>query len=130
MEIIIKNLSKNYVCRTPRSSKSFGRRTSRGMDSFGKGTSRGTDSFGKETFRGTDSDSFGKGTFRGTDSDSFGKETLRGCFTGFGEKKILENISVTIPSGIYGLLGPNGAGKTSLMRILATLSEPSDGEIS
>ncbi len=37
---------------------------------------------------------------------------------------------VTIHSGMYGLLGRNGAGKTSLMRILATLSEASSGEIS
>ena len=29
-----------------------------------------------------------------------------------------------------GLLGRNGAGKTSLMRILATLSVPSGGEVS
>ena len=47
----------------------------------------------------------------------------------FGKKKVLEHISVTIPSGVYGLLGPNGAGKTSLMRILATLLEPTEGEI-
>lgn len=47
----------------------------------------------------------------------------------YGKKKALENVSVTIPSGIYGLLGPNGAGKTSLMRILATLSDASGGEI-
>lgn len=33
-------------------------------------------------------------------------------------------------SRLYGLLGRNGAGKTSLMRILATLSMPSSGEIS
>lgn len=39
-------------------------------------------------------------------------------------------MSVTIHSGMYGLLGRNGAGKTSLMRILATLSVPSSGEIS
>lgn len=39
-------------------------------------------------------------------------------------------MSVTIHSGMYGLLGRNGAGKTSLMRILATLSVPSGGEVS
>ena len=54
---------------------------------------------------------------------------IRGLSRNFGKKKALERVSVTIPSGIYGLLGPNGAGKTSLMRILATLLEPSDGEV-
>lgn len=48
----------------------------------------------------------------------------------YGKKAALKNVSVTIHSGIYGLLGRNGAGKTSLMRILATLSVPSSGEIS
>lgn len=48
----------------------------------------------------------------------------------YRKKIALENVSVTIRSGMYGLLGRNGAGKTSLMRILATLSVPSDGEVS
>jgi ABC-2 type transport system ATP-binding protein len=41
----------------------------------------------------------------------------------------LQNINLTIPSGMYGLLGPNGAGKSTLMRILATLQEPDQGSI-
>ncbi|MGV3539989.1 MAG: ABC transporter ATP-binding protein [Rufibacter sp.] len=41
----------------------------------------------------------------------------------------LQNISLTIPPGMYGLLGPNGAGKSTLMRTLATLQEPDQGEI-
>lgn len=48
----------------------------------------------------------------------------------YGRKAALKNVSVTIHSGMYGLLGRNGAGKTSLMRILATLSVPSSGEVS
>lgn len=47
----------------------------------------------------------------------------------YGRKAALKNVSVTIHSGMYGLLGRNGAGKTSLMRILATLSVPSGGEV-
>src|SRR5271155_3005007 len=41
--------------------------------------------------------------------------------------KALDNVSLTIPPGMYGLLGPNGAGKSTLMRILATLLEPDSG---
>jgi ABC-2 type transport system ATP-binding protein len=42
--------------------------------------------------------------------------------------KALDNVTLTIPPGMYGLLGPNGAGKSTLMRILATLLEPDSGE--
>src|SRR5215472_1688314 len=41
--------------------------------------------------------------------------------------KALDNVSLTIPHGMYGLLGPNGAGKSTLMRTLATLQEPDTG---
>jgi len=41
--------------------------------------------------------------------------------------KALDNVSLTIPHGMYGLLGPNGAGKSTLMRTLATLQEPDRG---
>ena len=43
--------------------------------------------------------------------------------------KALQNVSLTIPTGLFGLLGPNGAGKSTLMRILATLQEPDEGEV-
>ena len=41
--------------------------------------------------------------------------------------KALDDVTLTIPAGMYGLLGPNGAGKSTLMRILATLLEPDSG---
>src|SRR5438270_4175289 len=43
--------------------------------------------------------------------------------------KALDNVSLTIPPGMYGLLGSNGAGKSSLMRTLATLQEPDGGSV-
>lgn len=43
--------------------------------------------------------------------------------------KALQNVSLTIPKGMYGLLGPNGAGKSSLMRTIATLQEADAGTI-
>ena len=43
--------------------------------------------------------------------------------------KALDQVSLTIPKGMYGLLGPNGAGKSTLMRTIATLQEPDTGSI-
>ncbi|MBL8914347.1 MAG: ABC transporter ATP-binding protein [Archangium sp.] len=40
--------------------------------------------------------------------------------------KALNDVTLTIPRGMFGLLGPNGAGKSSLMRSVATL-QPIDG---
>src|SRR5690606_5822437 len=44
--------------------------------------------------------------------------------------KALNNISLSISTGLFGLLGPNGAGKSSLMRTLATLQQADSGSIS
>jgi ABC-2 type transport system ATP-binding protein len=41
----------------------------------------------------------------------------------------LQDISLTIPTGLFGLLGPNGAGKSSLMRTIATLQDADTGSI-
>ena len=43
--------------------------------------------------------------------------------------RALDDVSLTIPTGMYGLLGPNGAGKSTLMRTIATLQTPTSGEI-
>lgn len=43
--------------------------------------------------------------------------------------KALDDISLTITKGMFGLLGPNGAGKSSLMRTIATLQDPDDGQV-
>src|ERR1700741_7965 len=39
----------------------------------------------------------------------------------------LDQVSLQIPTGMFGLLGPNGAGKSTLMRILATLPTADSG---
>ena len=44
-----------------------------------------------------------------------------------GGVRALDNVSLTIHSGMFGLLGPNGAGKSTLMRTLATLQEADSG---
>lgn len=46
-----------------------------------------------------------------------------------GGVRALDNVTLTIPCGLYGLLGPNGAGKSTLMRTIATLQEPDSGSI-
>jgi len=47
----------------------------------------------------------------------------------FGEKRAVDGVSLTVPTGsIYGLLGPNGAGKTTTLRMLLGIIDPSSGE--
>ncbi len=41
----------------------------------------------------------------------------------------LRNVSLNVPTGMFGLLGPNGAGKSTLMRTIATLQDPDSGSI-
>jgi ABC-type multidrug transport system ATPase subunit len=48
----------------------------------------------------------------------------------FGLKTILRGLDFTVQPGEFvALLGPNGAGKTTFLRILASLSRPSLGEV-
>ncbi|MFM9828055.1 MAG: ABC transporter ATP-binding protein, partial [Sphingomonas sp.] len=43
--------------------------------------------------------------------------------------RALDDVTLSIPKGMYGLLGPNGAGKSTLMRTVATLQTPTSGSI-
>ena len=43
--------------------------------------------------------------------------------------RALRDVSLAIPTGMFGLLGPNGSGKSTLMRTIATLQEPDEGSI-
>ncbi len=43
--------------------------------------------------------------------------------------KALDDVTLSIPKGMFGLLGPNGAGKSTLMRTVATLQTPTQGTI-
>ncbi|GAA3397804.1 ABC transporter ATP-binding protein [Cryptosporangium minutisporangium] len=54
---------------------------------------------------------------------------VRGVSRWFGNVVAVNDITMSIGSGVTGLLGPNGAGKTTLLHLMAGLLAPSRGEI-
>jgi len=49
----------------------------------------------------------------------------------FGEKRVLDDLSLTLPeTGVTILSGPSGCGKTTLLRVLAGLETPQRGRVS
>jgi ABC-2 type transport system ATP-binding protein len=54
----------------------------------------------------------------------------RGLVKRYGEVTALAGLDLDVPQGtVLGLLGPNGAGKTTAVRILTTLLQPDEGEV-
>jgi ABC-2 type transport system ATP-binding protein len=48
----------------------------------------------------------------------------------YGDFVAVNDLTLAVPPGeVFGLVGPNGAGKTSTFRVLATLMEPTYGEV-
>ena len=47
----------------------------------------------------------------------------------YGQVIGLNDVSVTVPSGITGLLGPNGAGKSTFMKLITGQLKPSKGSV-
>ncbi len=47
-----------------------------------------------------------------------------------GKARVLDDVSLGVdPGEVLGLVGPNGAGKSALLRVLATLEEPTAGRV-
>ncbi len=48
----------------------------------------------------------------------------------YGEKTVLDRVSLSIPAGkVVGLVGPSGAGKSTLLDVLLGLVKPTDGRV-
>jgi ATP-binding cassette ChvD family protein len=54
---------------------------------------------------------------------------MRGVRKAHGDKVILENVTLAfLPGAKIGVVGPNGMGKSTLLRMMAGLEQPSNGE--
>ena len=47
----------------------------------------------------------------------------------FGSVRAVDDLSITVNSGINGLIGENGAGKSTLLRLISDVYQPDSGEI-
>ena len=55
--------------------------------------------------------------------------TMRKVRKAHGDKVILDDVTLAfLPGAKIGVVGPNGAGKTSVLRIMAGLDQPNNGE--
>lgn len=55
---------------------------------------------------------------------------LRNLSFGYGERKILDDISLTIPRGkVTALMGASGGGKTTVLRLIGGQCKPQQGEL-
>jgi ABC-2 type transport system ATP-binding protein len=55
---------------------------------------------------------------------------VRGLSRRFGRVQAVDDVSFAFGAGeVVGFVGPNGAGKTTTMRIMATLDEPTAGDV-
>ena len=55
---------------------------------------------------------------------------MENCRAGYGERAVLENITLDVPAGrVTALIGPNGSGKSTLLRMAARLIRPEAGEM-
>ncbi|MBW4513785.1 MAG: ABC transporter ATP-binding protein [Timaviella obliquedivisa GSE-PSE-MK23-08B] len=56
--------------------------------------------------------------------------TLQNVHKVYNDRVVVNDLTLTIaPGEVFGLLGPNGAGKSTTIRMLTTLTQPTQGEI-
>src|SRR2546421_11661854 len=54
---------------------------------------------------------------------------MRGVRRAHGDKVVLDNVTLAfLPGAKIGVVGPNGAGKSSVLKIMAGLDHPSNGD--
>ena len=54
---------------------------------------------------------------------------LAGVAKHYGAQVVLDQVSLTVgPRARVGLVGPNGVGKSTLLRILAGIESPDEGD--
>ena len=71
-----------------------------------------------------------RNTFSPQHPTSLAQIEVRKLVKRFGLKTVLRGLDFKVESGEFvALLGPNGAGKTTFLRILASLSRPTMGEV-
>ena len=55
--------------------------------------------------------------------------TMRKVRKAHGDKLILDDVTLSfLPGAKIGVVGPNGAGKSTVLRIMAGLDQPSNGD--
>ncbi|MGO1318378.1 MAG: ATP-binding cassette domain-containing protein, partial [Cellulomonadaceae bacterium] len=55
--------------------------------------------------------------------------TMQKARKAHGDKVILDDVSLNfLPGAKIGVVGPNGAGKSTILKIMAGLEQPSNGE--
>src|SRR5690348_5146827 len=55
--------------------------------------------------------------------------TMRKVRKAVGDKLILDDVTLSfLPGAKIGVVGPNGAGKSTVLRIMAGLDQPSNGD--
>ncbi|MCL1811707.1 MAG: ABC transporter ATP-binding protein [Methanomassiliicoccaceae archaeon] len=56
---------------------------------------------------------------------------VKGLVKKYGDEAAVDGLDLTVKEGeIFGFLGPNGAGKTTTVRVISTLADFTEGEIS
>ncbi len=63
-------------------------------------------------------------------SDNVNAVSVKGIYKNYGDVEALRDMSLDFPKGqLTSLLGPSGCGKTTLLKIIAGLLQPNQGEV-